>query len=68
MKFRVIERKHKVLEPELEATPCILTDEEQKAVGGGRGCVCYGNAYTCGARNKSCSPNRTWVREESSQE
>lgn len=79
MKFKIIEHKRTALEPELAAIPYVLTDEEQKTVEGGHHCNCYGNADSCGNRNNSCSPyicevrrtscgNRTWIREEFSQE
>ena len=47
MKVRAIERRHNSLEPELEATPCLLTNEEKKAIGGGYGCTCYGGSDSC---------------------
>lgn len=35
MKFKVIEPKRNSVEPELDATPYVLTEDEQKLVAGG---------------------------------
>ncbi|MBR7067241.1 MAG: hypothetical protein IKI28_02855 [Bacteroidales bacterium] len=74
MKFKIIERRRTAIEPELDATPYALTNDEQRFVEGGHECTCYGDY---GNRKKSCKPhesggnicgNRTWISEDFGQE
>ena len=76
MKFKEIEPRRNSVEPELDATPYILSEGEEKTIVGGRGPECGGNLNLCGERGlNSCEPfdcpskryscggKKTWITE-----
>ena len=78
MKFKEIEPKRNSVESELDATPYVLSEEEQKMVAGGNECGTYiycGNLgenscapYICDQKRTSCTVRRTWMTESFIQE
>lgn len=62
MKFKEIEPKRNSVAPELDATPYVLSEEEQKMVAGGHNCKKY---HYCGEKGQNscimfeCTSNRS---------
>lgn len=73
MKFKVIEPKRNSVAPELDATPYVLSEEEQKMVAGGNECGVYiycgvrgensCQPFTCDHKRTSCTEKRQWRTE-----
>lgn len=78
MKFKEIEPKRNSVEPELTATPYVLSEEEQKKVAGGNECGTYTYCgvrgqnscapYVCDHQRTSCTISRHWLVESFIQE